>query len=506
MKIQTRILITVLLTILFANIFKDMRYIRSLKRSAESDLQTKILNIGKLINGSMLDPIFNLDYERQDEILDLYFQDDDIKSIHFRESSGEVEKILNKPYLSDKHIIQQKLELTLKGVYLGDIEITYTRENIIKEWNTALRSILLSFFIMLIVVSILLQILLNRVLKPIEELTEVASAITRGDLNRDISVERNDQLGILAKSFVLMRNSINEQISRYKRENLERQQVERELYELNSSLEDLVSARTMELEQVIIDLKETQKQLIESEKMSSLGILVAGVAHEINTPVGVSVTAASHLKDEIEQIEVLYREEKISRKILEEFFATTHEISDIILSNMNKSGNLIRSFKNIAVDQSSEVKRNFQLKEYLDEIALSLRSKFKRTQHKIIIDCSKDIYINSFPGTISQVFTNLIMNSLIHGFEGIDKGIININARVINHILHINYFDDGKGIPVDIIDKVFNPFFTTKRGQGGSGLGLSIVYNLITTSLQGQVSCISEVEKGVEFIINIPID
>lgn len=506
MKIQTRIILTVLLTTFLGNILKEWYDINSHRERAEAQLEAKIVTNGKLITGSMVYPIYNLDYDRQNEILNLYFADPDIKSIHFTESTGDINKVLDKSYVPSDNTIERQYNLSYKGLYLGEILVVYTRVNISKQLDEELKSAVFTFLISLIIVIFILYFLLNQIVKPIEELTEVATSITRGDISREIKIVRNDQVGLLAKSFMHMRQSVYEQISRVRRENRERQLVEEELQKVNSNLESLVRERTIELEEVIVDLKNTQNQLIESEKMASLGILVAGVAHEINTPVGVTVTAASHLKDEVLMMEELYNNNQISRSKLEGFIETTHEIADIIMSNMDKSGNLIKSFKNIAVDQSSEVKREFHLKDYLDEIALSLKSKFKRTNHKISIECSKDIYINSFPGAISQIFTNLIMNSLIHGFENMEQGEISITVTLVNHMLSITYKDNGKGIPPEIVDKVFHPFFTTRRGQGGSGLGLSIVYNLITSTLNGQVNCISELGRGVEFKFNIPVN
>jgi signal transduction histidine kinase len=269
-------------------------------------------------------------------------------------------------------------------------------------------------------------------------------------------------------------------------------------------LEDKVRDRTQELKAAFDNLKFTQKQLIEAEKMASLGSLVAGVSHEINTPIGISVTAASHLIDEVESFKSKYDKGLITKSSFESFLETSDEVSKIILSNMIKGSELIKSFKNIAVDQSSESKRKFDIEEYVHEILLSTRSKFKRTKHTIEFECQKEMLIDSYPGAISQVFTNLLMNTLNHGFESVEEGKITINITHNDDSVIILYHDTGCGIPEENLGKIFTPFFTTKRGAGGSGLGLSIVYNIITKTLSGEIECFSKPGDGTTFKMTIP--
>ncbi|MBI4645260.1 MAG: hypothetical protein HY738_01380 [Bacteroidia bacterium] len=301
----------------------------------------------------------------------------------------------------------------------------------------------------------------------------------------------------------------------------------------NKKLEETVKLRTVkineqkeELFQTLEELRTTQEQLIESEKMASLGNLVAGVAHEINTPVGIGITASSSLVEQTKQFAVLYRSGQMTREQLEEYLENIYQDGNLILKNMNRTGELVRSFKQVSVDQMTEGKRKFQLKSYINDIILSLKPEFQNKQIKIAVETHgyvktngrsslcDDIEIDSYPGIIAQIITNLVLNSVRHGFRDRDSGDITIIVSVGTNgastplsnpraSIHIQYKDNGCGIPEENLPKIFDPFFTTNK-QIGTGLGLHIVYNLVTQKLKGTVSCDSKEGKGVLFAVDIP--
>lgn len=284
--------------------------------------------------------------------------------------------------------------------------------------------------------------------------------------------------------------------------------------ELNNNLEKLVDERTADLEKsnkklqnTLVSLEKTQNTLIGSSKMASLGKLVASVAHEINTPIGLGVTGVSHFESETKSIEKLYKENYLGKEEFESYLHNSRQIAKTILSNLTKAAQIIKSFKNIAVDQSSEEKREFNVKEYIDDILLSLNHALKKTKHTINIECDKKININNYPGLFSQVFTNLIMNSIIHGFDDIEEGKINIKVSLKdNKNCHIIYKDNGKGLDEKTQKNICNPFYTTKKGEGGSGLGMNIVENIITKQLQGTLNIESKEGEYTKFNIIFPIN
>ena len=290
-----------------------------------------------------------------------------------------------------------------------------------------------------------------------------------------------------------------------------RKTAEKEILTLNETLEHKVEDRTkklktsnQELEKSMDTLKKTQDTLIETEKMASLGELVAGVAHEINTPIGLSLTGITHFISTSNKISKLYEKDELNEEDFENFINTSQELAKSININLEKTANLVRSFKQVAVDQSSDGKREFELISYLDEILLSINNITKKTKLKININAPKSITIKGYPGVISQIFTNLIMNTIKHGYDKVMDGIIDINIEDNDKEIHIIYKDYGQGISTENLTKIFNPFFTTKRDDGGSGLGLSIIYNLITTKLNGTIHCESIEKEGTSFIISMP--
>ena len=252
-------------------------------------------------------------------------------------------------------------------------------------------------------------------------------------------------------------------------------------------------------------LKETQNELVQTEKMAALGRLVAGIAHEVNTPIGIGVTAASHLKKEIKGFNDHYKGETLTQSTFEDFIDTSVQSSEIILNNLERAAKMIQNFKQVSVDQSSDRTREFFLKEYLESVIINLKPTLKLHAHTVDIICPPTLMIDSTPGVFYQIFSNLIMNSIIHGFEEQEKGHIVITVRYNNDNLEIVYQDNGKGMDKESIKKIFDPFYTTKRSSGGSGLGTHIVYNLVTQKLHGQITAESHVGKDMTFTMNLKV-
>ena len=270
--------------------------------------------------------------------------------------------------------------------------------------------------------------------------------------------------------------------------------------EFNIQLEQTVA----ELQSSLKLLRETQHHLVQSEKMAALGGLVAGVAHEINTPVGIGVTAASLLEEKTRECARLFATQAMKRSDLETYFRLAQESSEMILSNLRRASDLIQRFKQVAVDQSCEEINTFRLKECLENHIMSLRPMLKKGAHSVQLQCHQDIVLKSYAGALGQIVSILIMNSLLHGFEEIKEGEISIEVSAEADDIVLSYRDNGKGIPKENLERIFEPFFTTKRNHGGTGLGLHILYNLVTQTLGGRVEMESEYAQGVVFRMQIP--
>ncbi len=280
---------------------------------------------------------------------------------------------------------------------------------------------------------------------------------------------------------------------------------------LNRDLETRVLERTSELQhrndelkETLEELKLTQSELLDKEKMATLGGLVASITHEVNTPIGISVTASSHLQESVRLFNKHYADGEVSHEDFEEYQTEVHDCSKLILTNLERASKLIKSFKQVSVDQSHEEIREFNLKTYLDEIFLSLNPMLSRTVHEYEYTCPDDLFIKSNPGAFYQIVSNLFNNSVIHAFPDGHSGHLSLHITKTEHGVDLTYRDDGCGIPIQVQDKIFDPFFTTKRGKGGSGLGMNIVYNLVTQMLGGEITLHSEKDKGSQFTISLP--
>jgi len=238
--------------------------------------------------------------------------------------------------------------------------------------------------------------------------------------------------------------------------------------------------------------------------MASLGRLVAGVAHEINTPIGITITASSHLEDATNDFYKLYQNDNITKKALVNYVETATASSKLLQSNLNRAADLIQGFKEVAIDQSNEEIREFKLKAYINDVLSSLRPKIARSGIQVNLNSPDDLVIKTSPGAIAQIITNLVINAITHAFEQEKGGTITINIEQKDQQINMQFKDSGCGIPTENLGKIFEPFFTTKRGQGGSGLGMHIVYNLVTQSLHGNITCSSNLGKGTCFHINFP--
>ena len=267
-------------------------------------------------------------------------------------------------------------------------------------------------------------------------------------------------------------------------------------------LDATVSTRTAELNSKIAELTKTREVLVQNENMASLGRLVAGFAHEINTPIGVAVGSASTLQENSKIINHLLTLDEVKEEDLISVLETIEEAANLTLSNLKRASTLVSSFKRTAVDQTSDEMSFFSVKPLLLDVINTLNNQFKQTSIDIKVECSDDITIYSVPGSLEQLITNFLMNSLKHGFDnGKRSGHIKIRVDLKGDDLHLEYSDTGKGITPSNLSKIFEPFFTTKRGDGGSGLGLYVCYNIVKSQFDGTITCESNVDQGVLFKI-----
>ena len=339
----------------------------------------------------------------------------------------------------------------------------------------------------------------NLALRTIQERGEVSNFkawMRRGDTGVDMFCDLSGRLVTLGDERVLI--MAFEDIT-------EKHRYEENILQLNATLEHRVQERTQELTDAMGQLRAAQSELVRTEKMSALGSLVAGIAHELNTPIGNSLTVASTLQDHASNFSETMGK-GLTRSRLDEFVANTQQGAGILMRGLQHAAELVSSFKQVAVDQTSVNRRAFDLHSTVTEILLTLGPSIRKSSHTVLSEIPASIVMDSFPGPLGQVLTNLINNALLHAFEGKEHGTVTISASMEgSDRVRLLVQDDGSGIPQAHLARVFDPFFTTKLGQGGSGLGLNIVYNLVTKTLGGTVHVASAPGSGSTFSMSLPL-
>jgi signal transduction histidine kinase len=322
--------------------------------------------------------------------------------------------------------------------------------------------------------------------RPLRELKASMNAIASGNYDWRVSgIKARDEIGEMARTIEVFRENA-----------IAKQRVENEL-----------RAAKDRAEKTLADLRNAQQSLIEAEKLAALGGLVAGVAHEVNNPVGISLTVASSFAHRCDVFHSEVKAGPLRRSRLEEFIAGSRDAAYQLVANLYRAAELIQSFKQVAVDRSHAERRAFNLRQSTEQIVASLRPSLKKLPLTIAVEIPDDIIVDSYPGTYGQVLTNLILNSVTHGFPNGRTGTITVRARrVAPDQIEVICADDGAGMTEEIQRRAFDPFFTTRRGHGGTGLGLHIVYNLVTNRLGGRVALSSSPGEGTTFRMTLPLD
>jgi signal transduction histidine kinase len=320
---------------------------------------------------------------------------------------------------------------------------------------------------------------------PLQQIMAAMHAITSGDYDRQLQgTGAKDEVGAMARAVEVFRENA---IAKRKTDD-----------ELRTSKEKAEGA--------LLELNAAQQNLIDAERLAALGGLVAGVAHEVNNPIGISLTVASSFARRAEMFEAdLKSDGQLRRSRLEEFVRTSRDAAEQLVANLHRAAELIQSFKQVAVDRSHAERRPFSLSEATDQIIASLRPVLKKASIALSVDVPEGLVIDGYPGSYGQILTNLFLNAANHAFADGRSGAISISARPRGHEdIEIVFADNGAGMTPDVQRQAFDPFFTTRRNQGGTGLGLHIVYNLVTQQLGGQMMLDSSLGQGTTFRIIMP--
>ncbi len=429
------------------------------------------------------------------------------KNIYFPPIQDKVDEIANlHTFRYQKNYLELVIEIIDKQEVVGYL---YIQSNLSKS-NYFLKELTYTA-IGLIVFAVLCALLIalwlhSKTVRPINKMVETVQQISQSkNYATRLSHPTKKELDVLAQNINIMLTRTEKNIVRL-------EDIYQHALKENEELKEKVNFRTNALKESNQDLLSTleklhqfQEQLVETKKIASLGDMVAGIAHEVNTPIGLGVTASSLLADKLDEIKSSFEEKTLKSSQLKKFLTDGEENVAIIFRNLERAAKLISSFKKVAVDQTSAECVTFNVRVLLEEVILTLAAKLKSSQVSYTLDCPDDLMIKSKPGPLNQIIINLILNSIYHAFEGLEQRSFNISIIILSEQLHISYSDNGNGINENIKKRIFEPFTTTKRGAGGSGLGLHLVYNLVTQVFDGYINVESSQGNGVKFDITFPV-
>ena len=392
---------------------------------------------------------------------------------------------------------------------IGTLHVSANYEDIYQSlWQKASFIITAEFIKIFIVAFCIIYIVHRLIARHIFYITNYSQQLSGENLGVELKLvnrsKEKDELDFLVDAINIMRIKLKNDIVKL-------EDAENALISLNGELEVKVFDRTIkllltneELQQSLDDLTLAKDQLVQSEKMASLGQLVAGVAHEVNTPLGICVTSITALKDKIDNLIKTVDAEELTKSYLSKTLNLILEYQGIIEKSLNKAVELIRAFKSVAVEQHTDPELNINLSQHVNDVVNTVKTMFKYKKYQINLSVDPDLNLVTYPSAWNQIITNFLMNSHIHGFEDQTEGEINIEFIESNGYLTLLYSDNGKGLASEIKNKIFDPFVTTKRGQGGSGLGMNIVFNLVDAKLKGTIKVI-ETTQGCSFKVKVPI-
>ena len=449
---------------------------QSLKANQHAQVEAQVKQLAQVI----AIPTWNLDQQFINSYLKQYAVAPYIRCIELVSDANLKEQAPKNCTHPESGAILHSEPIIYEGQYIGVVVASF----VIKLDNHRLNFILLSripvALVALFSIFFVVFLVFRRwVVRPIQAMMKSIEEFQDDGQHHPVDWHSEDEIGTLVEAF----------------NQAQKQQMQHE---------QMLTSEKDKAEQALLELKETQSQLVESEKMASLGSLVAGISHEINTPLGVARTSSSHVNDALTKLNKSFEEGTLTKSDMQHFLELGKDGLHLMTANLIRASELMTSFKQVSADQSHDEIRMFNLHEYLQETIYTLKPNLKRYQVTILLECEESIELQSFPGAFSQIFTNLIMNSLYHAYDTTDQGGININVKESGDNLILTYQDDGSGMPEDVRKKIFDPFFTTKRGKGGTGLGMHIIYNLVSHKLQGTIEVTSELGRGTRFTIKIP--
>ncbi|MBL8276665.1 MAG: HAMP domain-containing histidine kinase [Pelomonas sp.] len=474
------------------------------RATAMDDLKRDLARATEVMALSLAEPVWQVSPDLADPMVKAQMDDPRFVSVQVIEPASSA------PFLSQQRpgeqvdndlVLSQTRPIQRDGREIAKLTVRMSAAPLLQAkqaevWRTVWRSGLT----LTLSLVLMLWVLQRYVLRPMTELTSAAEALAAGRLEQPLRVGGADEIARVGMAMERMRQALLSAFEALRQHNL--------------NLEGTVAQRTAELtasnaelHEALDTLQKAQRELVESEKLASLGRLVAGVAHELNTPLGNALTVVSALDDRYKQLEsMLSGAAQLRRSTLEELARDTRRGQDILQRNVQKAADLVRDFKQVAIDQTADLRRDFELAKVVEDVLVMVEPSFKHTPYMIDTDLCRGVMMNSYPGALGQVLTNLLMNALLHAFEGLEHGRVVVRCLPVESgEVELTVSDDGRGMDESVRRRIFDPFFTTKLGTGGSGLGMHIVHSIVTNVLGGQIEVRSAPGQGTQMLMRLPL-
>lgn len=491
-SLQQVLLILVLFSIAFPALISGTILIReNFNQTIKHDTHTAANSYIDLLQAGLTLPLWNISPDLGKPLIDAISVDKSVLSIYVETPNHREFLSYKKEGSTKEDSISLMRDITYDGDRLGVVKLVYSLKEARNRAENQSRLLLTILSVQLVFsVALMSFFLRKRVTIPLHLLERSAAGIAMGDLQTQIPKLGNDEFGVLSNQLERMRGVLSRSFH----------DLEERVKERTSDLE----AVNTELQGTLDKLRHAQGELVQSEKLAALGALVAGIAHELNTPIGNGLTVASSLNDSTNRIRQ-GMESGLTRSALEAYLNDMEEGMSLVCVSLEKASELVSSFKQVAVDRTSAQRRRFMLSSLLKETRITMATLMKHAPYTLDIKEHGDVALDSYPGPLGQVITNLLNNAILHAFDGREDGHIQITTVQQPGAVKIIVDDNGMGIDETNLSRIFDPFFTTKLGEGGNGLGLHIVHNIVTAALGGTIEVRSEIGVGTTFVLKIPL-
>lgn len=498
-SLRVVIALTVVAGVLLASFFSFVEQTSDLRERHIAQIHTEMDHLAALTALALREPLWQFEAEQANSIMEAAFVNTDVVSIAIWDDKGA-------PFASrsrtaeDPNLVEATTQVVERNkTMVGKLTIQMSTAGYLRKVSEV-RMQYLRHGVQISLGALLVILLLMhwRLVRPLEALVEASGRLEKGQLDVPIRRVFQDEVGALADSLEATRLALLHLIAQLESRN-------QELTDANEHLEQRVAERTESLEHTLLTLEHAQEEIVQTEKLASLGRVVAGVAHELNTPIGNALTVASTIQSELEDLKKELATGSMRRSSLNAFMERADEGLALSMHNLQRAAHLISDFKQVAVDQTSDQRRVFDLAEVTTEILNMLQPTLRKSGCEIRKELGAGLECDSFPGRYGQVLTNLVMNATIHAFEAGAGGRIVISTAAVDaDTVALVVADDGVGMEEAVRARIFDPFFTTRMGRGGTGLGMNIVHGIVTRILGGQITVESSPGAGCRIRVLFP--